>query len=408
MDSKSLARDALLRISPDVCIQTLASGDLKERIVAAIAREDTRRRRASPLSPCAVVWLTLAMGLYRTRSIPDAFAQVLSQARGRLALPLEPVSDGALAHARERLGPKVTRALFEDLARESAPAPCFHGLRVHALDAVVLSCADTPANEKAFGRPKASRGRSAFPQLRLATISAVRTRELRAASFGAYEVPERTLGEQMALKTLSKGDLLLMDRGFTGVGFCGRLWLNGVDFVARMRRHLKAKVTCTRRGGDFDVELKSRRRAYADRLDVTLKVRLIEYTLDGEGTVRLLTSLTDPAITAREIVDLYHERWEAETSYDEIKTHLASVRCGGLHLPLRGKSPRMVEQELWALLSTYTLVRRLIAAAARRRGIDPRRISFTSALTRIQDRPPAAGDPSAPSASPSRCSRQPC
>jgi hypothetical protein len=140
---------------------------------------------------------------------------------------------------------------------------------------------------------------------------------------------------------------------------------------------------CRRGPGDFDVRVKGRRPpSRVSTRPLRLDLRLIEYHI-GRSKIRLLTNLLDPSITPRELATLYHERWESELSFDEIKTRLATVRHGGLDLPFRGRSPAMVEQELWATLLAYNLVRRLLAQAARVHRIDPRRISFTDAVVLI-------------------------
>ena len=113
-----------------------------------------------------------------------------------------------------------------------------------------------------------------------------------------------------------------------------------------------------------------------------MTVRLIAYQVKGEPEpARLVTHLVDPGeVAARELALLYHERWEAEVSYDEAKVHLQTVRHGKQHTEFRSKSPDLVEQEFWAMLSTYSLVRELMVDAGRVHGIPPREISFVDSL----------------------------
>jgi hypothetical protein len=390
----STAHELLHRLAPSCCIATLCSAGVEAQVLEAIAREDTLRRRASPLSPAATFWLTLALPLHRSLSIEDVFARLVSQARGMAPLSRRAVTDGALAHARERLGPRPFRAFFDSL-RELRPGPSFHGRRVAALDSVVLSLADTSVNREHFGRHRTRGGPSPFPQLRLATLTWTRTREIAAAAWTSVQESERGPCERIALESLQRGEIVLLDRGIASYGFCDRLAQRGIHYVARLRRSATPRVLRRRGAGDFDVEHATRLRNYADpgSMSPMLSARLISYRVEGGARVRLLTSLTDPSISPQEIAQLYHERWEVETCYDEIKVHLASVSHGSPHLPLRGRSPAMVEQELWATLCTYNLVRRLLALAARRKGIDPRRISFTSAVRRIQEGPGDLGRP---------------
>ncbi|MFE0382061.1 transposase [Streptomyces inhibens] len=89
------------------------------------------------------------------------------------------------------------------------------------------------------------------------------------------------------------------------------------------------------------------------------------------STWRLATSLTDHTrYPARELVALYHERWQAETAYFSIKATMLDGR-----IP-RSRRPEEVDQEVYALLTVYqALVRITTDAAASRPCLDPDRIS---------------------------------
>lgn len=97
--------------------------------------------------------------------------------------------------------------------------------------------------------------------------------------------------------------------------------------------------------------------------EVEIVVRVIEFNIRGFRPVRLITSLLDPAITAKEIVIHYHKRWDIEIAYDEIKTHQCAALKGQMPTILRSKRADLVEQELYAILITYNLIRSLIEEA---------------------------------------------
>lgn len=92
-----------------------------------------------------------------------------------------------------------------------------------------------------------------------------------------------------------------------------------------------------------------------------------------------------PAI---EVAKAYHLRWDCESSYDELKNHLATVATGGLDLVFRSKTPDVVLQELYALLALYNMVLGLMAEAGRRHAVNPLDISFISTLRIIQETTP--------------------
>jgi Transposase DDE domain/Insertion element 4 transposase N-terminal len=391
MDTIGQIHGLLARYSPDFSVGVLAGGDVQGRIRAALhATQDSRRqRRPSPLHPVLVVWLVLSLPLHRATSIANVFVVLLSALRSRLrGFPLRPVTDGALAHARRWLGVEPLRRLFLDIAADVRPEPSFHGLRVWAIDGVHATVPDTPANDAAFGRHAAPRGRSAFPQVHLVTLSAVRTREIAGATWRPHNSPEREMAREL-LGAIGRGDLLTLDRGFYGVPLLLDLSARRIDFLVRVPSCARVTVLRRRGPGDLDVEMhgapvpRPQRRPGQDPIP-HIRARLIVYTLDGKETVRLLTSVDDPRVTATELVVLYHERWEAEIGYDEIKTHLSTVAHGALRTVFRGRSPATVEQEIWATLALYNLVRRLIARAAELHRVDPRRISFTDALVVIR------------------------
>jgi hypothetical protein len=111
---------------------------------------------------------------------------------------------------------------------------------------------------------------------------------------------------------------------------------------------------------------------------------MIEYQIGKEPPVRLLTSLEASVFEARDLALLYHQRWEAELAYDELKTHLATVNHGTLHTTFRSKSPDGVRQETYGMLVAYNLVRGLMAEAAEAHNCDPLTISFVQSLRLIQ------------------------
>ena len=105
-------------------------------------------------------------------------------------------------------------------------------------------------------------------------------------------------------------------------------------------------------------------------------VRVIEYCLDGvpgaEPLYRLITTILDPTVApAAELAALYHERWEHESSFSELK-----VKLPGHRLILRSQRVDLVEQELYGLLLSHFALRSLMYQASRKAGCDPDQLSF--------------------------------
>lgn len=120
----------------------------------------------------------------------------------------------------------------------------------------------------------------------------------------------------------------------------------------------------------------------------TIIVRVIHFQINGFRPVRLITSILDPDITAKEIVIHYHRRWDVEIAYDEIKTHQCATARGQAPTTLRSKRSDLVEQELYAILITYNLIRSVIYEAAKKEAKDPLSISFLDTLQLLIDGAP--------------------
>jgi hypothetical protein len=103
--------------------------------------------------------------------------------------------------------------------------------------------------------------------------------------------------------------------------------------------------------------------------------------MKGGKEQMLLTSLLDPTkYPAKEIVALYHERWEIEMGFDELKTDMLER-----NVPMRSQTPQGVRQELWGVLLAYNLVRREMEQVAKEANVSPLRISFIASYRFIRD-----------------------
>jgi hypothetical protein len=293
----------------------------------------------------------------------------------------------ALFKARSRLGPEPLEALYRctavPLATKRTKGAFYRGWRLMSVDGTCLDIADTPENEKAFGRPGSKRpdASGAFPQIRVVGLAECGTHAIVDAAMGAYGDAEQTLVARL-LSSLTPGMLLLADRGF----FSYVLWRDaqktGADLLWRTKRNHVLPVDRRFADGSFLSKLyanpKDRQRGVAP-----IPVRVVEYVLDEdpasdqeETTYRLLTTILDPRkAPAADLAQLYPERWEFETTLDELKTHQRSPR-----VVLRSKMPDGVRQEAYAYLCVHYAIRRLMHTVATRSRADPDQLSFTRTL----------------------------
>jgi len=358
-----------------------------EWITGALAATGTASLRRRKLPAEYVVWLVIGMALFRDRGIPEV-VQHLDLVRPTPTGARGSVSRGAIVQARSRLGPAPLAALFTQTAGvwagAAAAASRWRGLAVYGVDGTTLRVPDTPANAATFGRPGTSHGGAAgYPQLRLVVLLVLRQHLLAAAALGPYGHSEPALATTL-WPQLPDNALVILDRGFTayatfhtlGDPARGRHWLVR---VRTGRGALRWRVVQRLGRGDDLVEwtpTHPHERTLGRALPPTLRARALCVQPRGFRPYVLLTSLLDPvAYPAAELGALYHERWELEVAFDEVKTHtLARAET------LRSQAPARVEQEVWGLLLGYNLVRFLMARAALRAGVPPLRLSYWHAV----------------------------
>lgn len=352
------------------------------------------------------LYFTLGLCLFGASPYREVIRQVTAGLEERLAAAGWAVPAAtALSAARARLGEAPLQSLFRRLCSPLSPGsrPWSHvaGLLAVAVDGTTVPVRDTPANRAALGPPAAAGG---GPRLRLVALVACGTRALLDAAAGPAFGPGS--GEQpMAghlLGSLRPGMLLLADRNF----YSWRLWnaaaATGACLLWRVTASLRLRPLAELPDGSWLAHIddpravqarhgkngKRRRRGSGlppDRGPLPgTTVRVIEFRLAvtaDDGTARteryrLVTTLLDWAsFPARDLAAAYARRWAIETGYLECKAFLR-----GSGRPLRGGTPDLARQELWALLTVYQAIRVLIARAAARAGTDPGRYSFTAAL----------------------------
>jgi hypothetical protein len=355
-------------------------GEVLER-----TRRASQRMRGLPAD--LVVWMVIAMALFRSLSIANVWARLRTGFRGNLrkARAQRP-SSSAMTQARDRLGLKplvLLFRLFADLLRSKfAPQDLWKGLKQVALDGSSGKVPDSKANRRKFGGPKSHRGKSGYPFLRFVTLVGVQTHLILAAAVGAWSTSEVTLVMSL-VASIEPGSLVLLDRGFLSYWLLWRI-VHGrhSHFLVRGKRRLKIKKRQKLAPGDWLAEalLPRHLRGLHPVMPKRWTVRLIHYRIPGYRPSYLITSLLDPvAYPAEDLIARYHARWEQELAYDEMKTHLVRVP-----VVFRSKTPKRVLQEFFALLIAYNLVRATMVEAAVRADISPLKISFVDAVERIK------------------------
>lgn len=342
----------------------------------------TIRRRRLPAEQ--TLWLVIGMALLRNESI-ERVAALLN-----VALPAKSgnlAARSGLTQARQRLGEDPLQYLFgrtgSEWARRSADDHRWKGLAVYGMDGTTLRVPDSKENWKTFGGSlgNGDRAGSAYPTVRVVALMAVRSHLLAGMRLAPYDVGEVTLAREL-WPEIPPDSLTLVDRNFLLGADLSRLNREGNrHWLTRAKSTTKLRVLERLAKDDALVEITfaaSTRRANK-HLPECWVVRAISYQRKGFRRSMLLTSLTDRRKYPREeIVELYHERWELELGFDEIKTHMLAREEA-----IRSRTPDAVRQELWGIGLAYNLVRLEMERAADEAGVAPTRISFVNALSMI-------------------------
>lgn len=377
-------------------LDALANPDVVRAAGESLHEHGKLGGRKMPLKGHLVLWLVLLMALHRDRSVPNVFALLIEACRTLAGgLSRDAVSESGLARARQRIGPEPLRTFFERIAGLGRSLPSFHGLRPMALDGVRFTMPDTEKNRERFPLQKTGRGRAAWPQMVAVCLLEIASRRIVGAAFDNIHTGEQELGRRL-WDRLAEEDLLVEDRGFFKKEDLWRLDKAGRHFLCKLPRKPKFTVLREMGPGDSLVEMRGRRpREAGEEPDhrqgrpgrtkkFRLVVRLILYRVNGVEH-RLVTNAFDETISVEEFARVYHWRWDVEMAYDELKVHLMAVHHGKTKTVFRSKSPAMVEQEFWAMLAAYNLVRGLMAEAAAVHEVDPLELSFTGCLAVIED-----------------------
>lgn len=352
-----------------------------EEALAATGTASIRRRR---LPAEQVVWLVIALALYRGQSMPEVLASL------DLALPSasdQPVSKSAVSQARQRLGAAPLQSLFDQTARawcaQDAERHAWKGLSLWAMDGTSFRAADSAKNRAHFGAQAYASGRLAsYPQVRAVSVTAIPTHLVANVAFGEYGQ-----NEMLYAKTLIAGiadhSLTVFDRGFLSAEILLGLTQGGQErhYLIPAKSNTKWEVL----SGEEDdclvrMRVSAQARAKSPELPEHWTARAVRMVCASGKQRVLLTSLLDRRrYKAEALAECYRRRWEIETSYRELKQSML-----GEALTLRSQQPEGVEQEIWGALIAYNLVRLEMAKAALQAKVEPTDLSFLRALHILQ------------------------
>jgi len=372
------------RITDYISLGVITNSFPVDVIGAALKSTDRSSVRQRDLPAHVVVYYVIAMALYMQSSYREVLRCLLEGIEWLLGpgSTVKAAGKSGISQARTRLGWEPLQVIHDEVVKpiaiKSTKGAWYRGWHLVSLDGSTLDVADQKENETAFGRPAASRGKSAFPQLRFVSLVENGTHVLFGTRMAGENTGEITLAKEV-LGSLRNGMLCLADRNFFGFELWNQARSTGADLLWRIKKNLR--LPCEKRLPDGSYLS----RVYASPKDQRhgrdgVVVRVIEYRLEGipraEPIYRLVTTILDhEAAPATELAALYHERWEIETALDELKTHLRGSR-----IVLRSKTPDLVRQEFYGLMMAHFAVRGLMHEAALKANEDPDKLSFLHAV----------------------------
>jgi hypothetical protein len=380
------------RITDYVSLGVIAKTFPSSKVLTILEATSKNSVRHRDLPAQVVVYYVIALALYMQSSYREVLRCLLEgiQWLRDPSATIRVAGKSGISQARTRLGWEPLRQLHDEVVKPIAvPATkgAWYGAwRLVSLDGSTLDVADEKVNEDVFGRPGASRGSSAYPQIRFVSLVENGTHVLFGSQMDAYSTGEITLSKTV-LPSLRKGMLCLADRNFFGYELWKQARATGADLLWRVKKNMR--LACEKRlsDGSYLSRIYPSERDWRHKTNGVV-VRVIDYQLEGvegaEPIYRLVTSILDlEKAPAQDLAALYHERWEIETALDELKTHLR-----GAKIVLRSKTPDLVRQEFYGLLMAHFAIRGLMHEAALKAKEDPDRLSFLHAVRVVRRKLP--------------------
>lgn len=350
-----------------------------EMVDAVLETAGGKEQRLRRVPSRVVVYLLLAGALFAGQG----WQHVWSRLTSGLPTPMLRPSSSSLSEAMRRVGAKPLRELFTFLTGATGTgtrqAVRFAGHVVLAIDGTQIAVPDTEMNAVMFPKPRGGpNGEAGYPMIRLVAIIQAGTRQLIDAAFGSDRTGELSYASGLAT-ALGPGMLLLGDRNFSTYQFFTSVAEAGAQFLIRGKTGNGAMKLPIRKYLHDGSYLSS-----AAGIPVRVIHALVTITTEADtrtSEYRFVTTLLDPHIApAERLARLYHDRWEIETAYCELKSTILGGRV------LRSRYPAAVAQEVWALLAAYQVLRTAMAdAALAQPDIEPGRLSFTTALLTARD-----------------------
>ena len=387
------------RLSDFLSASLLARVVPPETVHAVLDEHGCNTRRVRSFPAVAGVYYCMALSLYPEAAYEEVFA-VVAQGLAWSSGAAEPtlVRKSSISALRTRIGAaplsELVRRCCVPLAQQRTHPQAFYaGLRLVAIDGSCFELPDEADNAATFGYPGSRTslaGHAGYPQARCVILVECATHAILGANLGPYRSGEWELCAPL-LARLAPGMLCMADRGFNGFEHWRQAQATGADLLWRCSDTRQLPVQTLLEDGSYLSVISPAGVSRAQAREQAIPVRVIEYAMPGDGDAqpryRLLTTLLDASVApAMELAALYHQRWEIEAVFDELKTHLRQSRR-----VLRSKTPELVRQEFYGWILAHYAVRWLLHQGAIRHRLPHAELSFKGHVELLRRTQPRSG-----------------
>lgn len=387
------------RLSDFLSASLLARVVPPETVHAVLDEHGCNTRRVRSFPAVAGVYYCMALSLYPEAAYEEVFA-VVAQGLAWASGAAEPtlVRKSSISALRSRIGAAplselVRRCCIPLAQQRTHPQAFYAGRRLVAIDGSCFELPDEADNAATFGYPGSRTslaGHAGYPQARCAILVECATHAILGANLGPYRSGEWELCAPL-LARLAPGMLCMADRGFNGFEHWRQAQATGADLLWRCSDTRQLPVQTLLEDGSYLSVISPAGVSRAQAREQAVAVRVIEYAMPGDGEAqpryRLLTTLLDASVApAMELAALYHQRWEIEAVFDELKTHLRQSRR-----VLRSKTPELVRQEFYGWILAHYAVRWLLHQGAIGHRLPHAELSFKGHVELLRSTQPRSG-----------------
>jgi hypothetical protein len=368
--------------------------------VLGVLADEGHTYRSRVFCPLVTLWGWLSQCLSQDKSLNEAVSRILAH-RVATGLPICSASSASYSDARGRFPLAVMQRMAKEIGRkvhDSADDSWnWHGREVFLADGTGLTMPDTPENQLAYPQTGQSLPGLGFPIMRAVAVISLATGAVIDLAFDKYQ--GKGTGELNLLRRLmdnfKRGDVVVADRYYPSYSTVADFAERGVDLVSVSHHARQVDFSAGHVLGPKDHIVDWRRpqlRGY--RMDAdqhraqakAVSVREFEIEIEGRSggkeAVIIVTTITDPTISQKELSDLYWQRWNCELDIRSIKH--------SLHMDvLRSKTPDMVRKEIWCHLLANNLLRGTMVESAKRSDVLPRQLSVKGTMQAVESFTPA-------------------